>query len=183
MWVTGAGVRADMMSCHREVTCRTFGCACAGRASESASLCDSFTSLGLGDRHAPMIALPIDGDAYPQGTPKTAPVRILADRQNSLDLCLYSLIGLGLYRSGRCIKRSSLGFLPPWYGNNDLSPIGQGLGLSAHQGCGATVCCFVQPDHLVRWRLPQSRLRAIVSLWRDPQFTPYIVSPRGPPLT
>ena len=182
--VIGATVRADMMSQQREIVHRDSACVHTWTTARPTLLSEPLSGLclDLADLRSPPITFSIDRRARASGTPETPPVRILTDRQNSLELCLYGLIGLGICRSGHWVKRSSLGFVPQWCCGSGPYSIGEGLDVSIDSPCTTAMCSLVQPNCAVQQRLPPHRSRAVVCLWRRSQFTSDVVSPRGPPL-
>ncbi|MEN6428941.1 MAG: hypothetical protein ABFE13_26635 [Phycisphaerales bacterium] len=119
---------------------------------------------------------PEAGDA---GEPQ--PVCVLVDRQDSLGLCLYALLGLGLCKSVPWVKRVSLGVVPGWY--HDGGPFQVGHSSAASPDClDSALVCFSQPGVAAKTLLPRRYRRVIVSLWRESQITSAILASRGPPL-
>lgn len=109
------------------------------------------------------------------------PMFVLCDRQDSLGLCLYALLGLGLCKSAPWVKKLSLGVVPGWYHDGGPFQIGHSVAISP--GClYSALVCFVQPDVAAKTLLPRYRREAIVSSWRESQITPTILASRGPPL-
>ncbi len=125
----------------------------------------------------------------PQPNPGTAqlsetkPPQILTDRQNSLTLCLYALLGLGLCRSAPLVKRLHLGYLPDWYHSGGPSQIGHSFAISPDCLSVARVFWFIQPELTAATQdlLPQHRWRIVVSVWRQSQFAATTLTSRGPP--
>ena len=111
------------------------------------------------------------------------PPEILADRQNSLALCLYALLGLGLCRSVPLVRKLHLGCIPDWYHSGGPSQIGHSFTISPDCLTAAPVVCFIQPDStaVVGDTLLQCCWRIVVSLWRQSQYTPCVLASRGPP--
>jgi hypothetical protein len=113
----------------------------------------------------------------------TKPAQILTDRQNSLELCLYALLSLGLCRSAPVVRKLHFGGIPGWYHSGGPYQIGHSFAISADCLPSTPVFCFVQPacmeaeDALVRYRWGM-----VVSLWRESQFAAAILASRGPPL-
>jgi hypothetical protein len=110
----------------------------------------------------------------------TPPPEIFADGQSSFDLCLYALVGLGLYGSAPWVKRFSFPVASQWYHDAGLSPTGRSTAISQDGLCHVPLC-FVQPVCTVPAPTLQYCLRTIVSLWRKSQFTPAALAGRGPP--
>jgi hypothetical protein len=115
-------------------------------------------------------------------TSKPQPAQILADRQNSLSLCLYALLGLGLCRSAPFVKKLHLGCIPDWYHSGGPYQVGNSFAISPDCLSPAPICCF-QPDSAAGSQdlLPQHLRGIVVSLWRKSQFTPAVLASRGPP--
>jgi len=126
--------------------------------------------------------VPAAGDNFKQ-TSETQPPAILTDGQSSLSLCLSALVGLGLCSSAHCLKKLHLGHIPEWYHHGGPSQIGHSFAVNPDSVCPAPACCFVQPAHTPEDPMPISRLRDIVSLWRQSQYTPDLIASRGPPIT
>jgi len=131
---------------------------------------------GLGALAAEATGSPLAGMA------EDRPVQILEDRSNSLHLCLYALISLGVFRSCRLVKISSLGFVPEWYHSGAPEQIGHSYAVGPDAVCFAAVC-FVQPEGGVDPAMPRQRRDAITALWRCSQFTPFVLACRAPPRT
>ncbi len=111
------------------------------------------------------------------------PPEILTDRQNSLILCLYALLGLGLCRSAPLVKRLSFSCIPDWYHSGSPTQIGHSFVISPDCLNAAPIFCFIQPapTAVAQDLLPQHRWRVVVSLWRQRQFTSTALVSRGPP--
>jgi hypothetical protein len=150
--------------------------------SPDARYSSSLTCLGIDD----LDLLPItvvsesNGDVGQIGEAR-AP-EILADRQNSFDLCLYALIGLGLCRSAPWVKKFSFCQIPDWYHHAGPCQIGHSYAIGP-ECIGSTTVCFIQPDSVsIEEPSPQCRGEALISLWRKAQFTPTALASRGPPI-
>ena len=105
----------------------------------------------------------------------------LTDGPGSASLCLYALMGLGLYSAPHWIRRLSMGLIPEWYHDEAPFQIGHSFAVPPESLCPVPVYCFVQPDDRAERFIPQYRLRTVVSLWRKSQFTPDVIASRGPP--
>lgn len=105
---------------------------------------------------------------------------VLADRQGSLHLCFYALLGLGLFKSVPCARRLPIGAIPAWYHEGGPSEIGHLLALSSDGLCTVSVC-FTQPEVGVEDLRPLYRLGVVTPLWRESQFVSTVLVPRGPP--
>jgi hypothetical protein len=120
-------------------------------------------------------SIALQAEAIAEETVEAPNPQILVDRSNSLDLCLYALVSLGVFRSGQWVKRSSLGFVPEWYHSGAPLQIGHSHAVGPDAFCFAAVC-FVQPDCGVDPHIPPRRHGIITSLWRCSQFTPSVPS-------
>jgi hypothetical protein len=110
------------------------------------------------------------------------PVYLLThDRQGSLDLCLYALVGLGMCKSAPWIKKLHLGVIPDWYHHGGPAQIGHSLPIGPNCLC-STAVCFVQPDCGAEDSIPPQRLGTNASLRRTSQSTPAVRASRAPPL-
>ncbi len=108
------------------------------------------------------------------------PVQVLSERQGSLALCLYGLLGLGALRSLSCVRKLSFDWVPNWYHSGAPAQIGPSYAIAPDCLCSALLY-FVQPEDSVRDCQPQYLLGRIVSLWRKSQCTPLALLARGPP--
>ncbi len=127
---------------------------------------------------------PVRLDVRPQADwPQSAeqPVLVLSDRQNSFNLCLYALVGLGLCKSAPWVKKIRFGMIPAWYCDAGPFQVGHSHVIPPDCLISAPACCFVPPRCGPEPPLPRYRREAIVSLWRKSQFTPTILASRGPP--
>ena len=107
-------------------------------------------------------------------------LEILADASNSLDLCLYALIGLGLVRSGHWVRRPALGFIPEWYHNGGPHQVGHSHAVGPDAFCLATIC-FIQTDCVTDNLIPRYGSGTHISLRGESQFTARARASRGPP--
>lgn len=113
---------------------------------------------------------------------KTKPAQILTERQNSLTLCLYALLGLGLCRSAPFIKKLQCGCMPDWYHTGGPFQIGHSLAISPDCLPSGPAFCFLQPDCEVEDVASQYFGGVVAAFLRKSQFTPTILASRGPPL-
>jgi hypothetical protein len=123
-------------------------------------------------------SLPLAVDAADEDA---APVQIATDGQNSLHLCLYALLSMGLCRSVPYVKKFSLGVVPQWYHDGGPFQIGHSHAISPNCLDSAPACCFIQPDRATDDLEPHYRQGVVVSFWRTSQFTPSVLVSRGPP--
>ena len=135
------------------------------------------TDFNFSSIHFPLKTAPAIG----QPSQKTHSID-LTQRPGSVRLCLYAFMGLGLCSAPHWIKRFSLGIIPAWYHDGGPSQIGHSLAISPRSLCPVPVYCFTQPNDTTEDALAQNRIRTIVSMWRNSQFTPDIFASRGPPL-
>jgi hypothetical protein len=108
-------------------------------------------------------------------------VQVLSDRQSSLSLCLYALLGAGLFRSAPLVKKLSFGCIPSWYHDGGPFRIGHSLAISPDCLCAMQVQCLVQPNWGAEGRVPKYHQEAIVSFWRRLQLMSITLASRGPP--
>lgn len=180
--VVAAGARADRMAGSRTVVASTRdACALAGAD------CREILLFGLSDPVPTPADLCLEGNGLPQEAPAVAhrtvdseAAIVLTDSRGSLDLCLYTLISLGLFRSGHRVRRSSLGFVPEWYHSGGPHQSGRSHALGPDAVCHAVVC-FVQGDAAAdRWILHSGR-RGVPSRRCISQFVPAVLACRAPP--
>jgi hypothetical protein len=145
---------------------------------------DSYAGFaGIGDLGSLLVGFPPQPNNAEAGqTSETRPAHILTDRQNSLSLCLYALLSVGLCQSVPLVKKLHFGCIPDWYHSGGPYQIGHSFAIAPDCLSPAPVCCFVQPDQPWESSSPQYCQGTVVSLWRRSQFTPTTLAPRGPPL-
>jgi hypothetical protein len=114
-------------------------------------------------------------------TPELQNIRSLKEGPGSFALCLYALIGLGLCQAAPWVKKLSFGFIPEWYHNGGPFQIGHSHAVTPETLYPMPACCFLQPACMVESHIPKYSQRTIVSLWRKSQFTPDVITSRGPP--
>jgi hypothetical protein len=108
--------------------------------------------------------------------------QILTEGNSSFSLCLSALIGFSLLGSTHWVKKVHIGLIPEWYHDGGPLQVGHSYAISPDCLCATPVCCFIQPVHIQdNLQNQQYRYRAIVSLWRNSQFTPQVITLRGPP--
>jgi len=122
--------------------------------------------------------IPLLPKAEPDAGPTVAgqPLQLFNDGQRSLDLCLYTLMGVGLFRAGHWVKRPTIGFASYWC--HDGGPFGTADTLSLD----ALPACLVQPDCTAADPPPQYFQGLISPLLHKSQFTPTTRASRAPPL-
>jgi len=185
IWVglaLAGAVHADMMPVSRLDT--TSGHAPAVRAGcdlHQADLSGRFVSSGT---VASLDSLPLTFllEASPDigQTAEAQPVHILTSGGGSLDLCLYALLGLGLFTYVPCAKNLSPSFVGKWYHKAGLHIGYDHSGAPESLYCAAA--CFVQPACTGDAPIRQSRWGTVASLLRNSQFTRSVLSSRGPPI-
>ncbi len=131
----------------------------------------------LGSSFAGFLPPPDPETGEPGGT---KPAQILTDRQNSLELCLYALLSLGLCRSAPFVRRLHLGCIPGWYHGGGPYQIGHSFAISPDCLPSTPVFCFVQPDGRTEDSPPHYFSGAIAALLTA-QFARIPLAPRGPP--
>jgi len=123
-------------------------------------------------------SLPTGSDA--RETAAEADVQVLVDRSDSLDLCLYALIGLGVFRSSHWVRRSTLGCIPEWYHAGGPDQIGHSHAIGP-DCLFVGAACFIQPEAGPN-SLSEQYLRGLIApLLRRSQFIPNSQASRGPP--
>jgi len=180
--VVAAGARADLMAVSPAEATATGETYALGEAEYREVLL-----FGLSDRVPTPADLrsQADGSAgEPQaavdGTADSEQAIVLKDGRGSLDLCLYTLIGLGLFRSGHWVRRSSLAFVPEWYHSGAPQQIGYSHAVGPDAYCHAAVC-FVQPDVMPDRLMPLYDRGTIPALVRTSQFIAAVLACRAPP--
>lgn len=176
-------VRADMVSVMKLEVERQASPFAGGRAeglhanspSPSESLIDIQFDAGT------VLFLPEADAKIRQSTQVSNTLLDLTNRPGSASLCLYALMGLGLWSAPHWIKKLHLGHIPEWYHEGGPSQIGHSFAVSPESLCPVPVYCFMQPDETVEELMHKYRLRTIVSCWRKSQFTPETIAARGPP--
>jgi hypothetical protein len=138
-------------------------------SSGSAAVLDSLPSAFLPEANADI------GQAA-----EAQPVHILTSGGGSLDLCLYALLGLGLFSYVPCAKNVSPTFVAKWYHKASHLQIGYDHAIEPESLCCAAVC-FFQPVCTGDTPIRQSRWGTVASLLRNSQFTRNVLSSRGPP--
>lgn len=106
----------------------------------------------------------------------------LSGGPDSVSLCLYALMGLGLCSAPHWIKRLHFGHLPEWYHDGAPFQIGHSFAATPESLCSLQICYFDPPNETAEDFLPQYRQRDVISLWRKSQYTPDAIASRGPPL-
>ena len=99
----------------------------------------------------------------------------------SCSLCLYALLGLGLFSAPRWVRSLSFHHLPEWYHEGGPFQIGHSHAATPDSLCTLQVCYFAPADSPEEDSLPEYRLGIILALWRKSQFTPNVLASRGPP--
>jgi hypothetical protein len=121
----------------------------------------------------------VQGCIVPIG--QTQAVRILSDGQSSLDLCVYALLSLGLFRSGGLVKKLSFGTIADWCHDGGPFQVGHSFAIAPDCLRAAPAYCFVQPDAGAEEHAARHPYEAVVALWRRSLFLPTALAPRGPP--
>ncbi len=130
---------------------------------------------------------PLPLDSSPEGEGGDGPANaiesapVLSEGQSSLDLYVYALISLGLFRSAGLVKKLSFGCIPQWYHDGGPYQIRHSFAIAPDCLCGALIC-FVQPQCAVKNPAPRHYGQTRICLWRESQFVPTVLAPRGPPL-
>ena len=182
--IVAEGVFADMMPvCPLDADTERVSGGCDEAERRGASSCGLFVGgFGISDLSSSSI-FPLPETGTDGGTGRTTQhVLNLTERSDSLDYCLYALLGLGLCYSGHWVRWSSLDLIPQWYPDGGSFQVGHSLAASPKTLCSAPVCCFVQPDYTVGDSVAPFRPDETASLWRQSQFAPAALAARGPPV-
>ena len=176
-------VRADMVQAfgvEDQSAIRPLVSDCAAQQAYLAS--DMFSSYAAGDMGSACVGLLAPAPVNAADFAGSQPARVLSDRQDSLGLCLYALLGLGLCKSAPWVKRLSLGVIPGWYHDGGPFQIGHSLAISPDCLSTAAVYPFVQSDSSTLDLVRQCRrVVVVVSVrWRS-QFSTSVLASRGPP--
>ena len=100
---------------------------------------------------------------------------------DSYSLCLYALMSLGLCSAPHWVRRLSLGLIPEWYHEGGPFQVGHSHAATPESLCSLQVCFFVPPDGLAEDSLLQYHLGIFLSFRWKSQFTPDVITSRGPP--
>ena len=113
--------------------------------------------------------------------PELQNLRSLTGGPGSFALCLYALIGLGLYQAAPWVKKIPFQFIPEWYHDGGPFQIGHSHAVMPETLYPTPACCFLQPACMVESNIQKYSQRTVISLWRKSQFTPDVIASRGPP--
>jgi hypothetical protein len=108
-------------------------------------------------------------------------LQISASDSGSCYLCLYTLIGLGLYSSVSRVKKISFGFIPEWYHDGGPCQIGHSYAVMPGTLRSVANCCFIQPEYIGEDVLTRYSKGIGISLLRSSKFVSDILLSRGPP--
>lgn len=179
--VRGGTIHADMMPVSpRDAGPRGLSCVTACRW--SADLLGSFDDRCMADLDLLPIEWSPDSPNSGRQADEVRAVQLTSDGQNSLGLCLYALLSLGLCRSAPLVRKLSFGFVPQWYYDGGLVRVGECLASSPDCLCAATICCFIQPDFGAEDPMSRHRFNDVARLWLSTQFTPAVLAARAPPI-
>jgi hypothetical protein len=179
--VATVSVQADLMSVASSGT-QCVGRACAP-ATDAPRRMGSFRALGNScdfDLGLRLIDPSVEIETERREPTPPANLVILTDRFDSVDLCLYALLGLGLCRSGQWVKESGLAFVPDWYHHGAPLQIGHSYAVGPDCLC-LNLVCFVQPETTPEDLKQERRQGIIAPLLRKSVFTSIPSVSRGPP--
>ena len=109
-------------------------------------------------------------------------VHSLTNGPSSLNLCISALISLGLCSAAHWLKGQSAGIVPEWFHGGGPHQIGHSHAVMSTYLRPGPACCFAEPVVETTVNLTsRHRRREVVSSWRESQFTPDLLSSRGPP--
>lgn len=158
----------------------------AGRDSQTCSQADpAQTSGGIefpghAVIHLADMGLPLQGLLDAAQAAETPSARIVSDGQDSLHLCLYALLSLGLCKAAPWVRKVSFGVAPQWYHDGGPFQIGHSLAADPDCLCHAAIC-FIQPDGTAKYLSPRYDRGIIASLLHRSLFIPGVLVSRGPP--
>jgi len=152
----------------------------AGAADERAAVADAASCSRVAELSTLWFNFLPEVRQHAEPAAETHTCKILTDSADSFSLCLYALIGLGVFRSGHYVRRCSLSFIPEWYHSGAPQQIGHSHAVGPDAFCHAAVC-FVQADAAPDRLMPHYRAGTIVSLVRHSQFTRTVLASRAPP--
>lgn len=121
---------------------------------------------------------PKDAASVPPLDTQSCP--ILTDGLDSFSLCLYALMGLGVFRSGHYIRRCSFSFIPEWYHSGAPQQIGHSHAVGPDAFCHAAAC-FVQPDAAPDRLMPLYRAGTTPILVHTSPCISDVLASRAPP--
>ncbi len=147
-----------------------------------ASLSSPWPDLaGVAAEISPLFESLLLPDAETEPIDKIEPARILVDRQNSLTLCLYGLMGLGLCHSAPFLKRFQFSGIPDWYYSGRPFQVGPRSTISPDCLPLAAIHAFIPPDCHAVEVASQYLSGVIAMLLRESLFIPISLTSRGPP--
>lgn len=125
--------------------------------------------------------LSLEGGSGLEQASEVEPVRMLSDGQSSLALCLFALVGLGMFRSVPWVRKASVAVIPDWYQSAGPGQIGHSTAITPD--CWPVPVCGLVKLHHGRSGYPSAESEGtVVSLWRNTQYTSAVLASRGPPL-
>jgi hypothetical protein len=140
-----------------------------------------FSASGRADVQSLLVRSSPDWEGVAGQGGETQPMQILSDRQSSFSLCLYALLGLGLFRSAPLVKKLPFGCIPSWYHEGGPGQIGHSHAISPDCLCSAPVYSFVPPDRRIEDAVPRYHWATVVAHWWRSQFIPTVFASRAPP--
>jgi hypothetical protein len=108
------------------------------------------------------------------------PTTILIDRQDSMTLCLYALLGLGLCKSAPWVRKLTFGTIPEWYHDGGPFQVGHSCRIAPDCTCPQEAY-FLQPEDQVGSRGPGWRRELHGSLRGKSRSAANTDTCRGPP--
>jgi len=110
------------------------------------------------------------------------PIIVLVDQQSSTTLCLYALMGLGLFKSSLGMRKFVSGVIPAWYHEGGPFQIRHASVISP-DCLPSYVACFVQPEDVGEdLTLKKYCEGTFGPLYRKSQFIPTALASRAPPV-
>jgi hypothetical protein len=122
-----------------------------------------------------------DAQAGAEPADASQPTCVLEDKQDSLGLCLYAFLSLGLCKAVSWVKFLSACVVLGWCHDGGPFQAGHDHTIFSDCLCIAAAHGVVPPDAAIEGPLPQYRCEAVFSLWRKQQSVPTVLASRAPP--
>jgi len=140
-----------------------------------------FSSLVFADLNGLPVGALVDAQAAAGPDDASGPMCVLKDEQDSLGLCLYAFLSLGLCKAVSWVKLLSACVTLAWCHDGGPFQAGHSHVISSDCLCIAAAHGVVPPDPMAENPSPQYRCEAVFSLWRKQQSVPTVLASRAPP--
>lgn len=140
-----------------------------------------FSSLVFADLDGLSVGPFADVQADVEPADVSQPTCVLEDKQDSLGLCLYAFLSLGLCKAVSWVKLLSACVVLGWCHDGGPFQAGYSHAVSPDCLCIAVAHGVVPPDIGVDDPTQQCRRKVIVCLWRKSHFIPAVLASRAPP--